>query len=70
VKNLSTGATRQVNLTSAGAQPTLPYSGDGAISSDGRYVVFFSGSPGMVPGPSNFSPSGYITDIFRRGPLF
>jgi Tol biopolymer transport system component len=58
VRNLVTGTTERVNLTNTGAQETGTFAGDGtawnssrlAMSADGRYVEFASGSANMLGG--------------------
>lgn len=56
-----TGTTIRVSLTNAGAQIDGEASTSPDVSADGRYVVFQTLSPSVVPGDTNG-----VTDVFRR----
>ena len=66
VRDRKTGATKRVSVSSGGAQakPSSDPSGGsiaGGISAGGRYVVFKSDSPNLVPADTN-----RVTDVFLR----
>src|SRR5262249_37806450 len=50
-----------VNTTATGAQVTNGDCGSPSISGDGRYVAFYSGSTGLVPGDTNS-----VNDVFVK----
>lgn len=54
----------RVNLTSAGAQVTGGHSEGPALSHDGRYVAFFSKSPGLVSGDANNREDVFVHDRY------
>jgi Tol biopolymer transport system component len=61
VKDLQTGATSRVSVTSGGVQSD----GDSftpAISSDGRYVAFVSAATNLVPGDTNAHEDVFLHD--------
>ena len=60
VRDRTTGVTERVNVDSAGNE-ALGHSDFGDISADGRYVVFTSNAPNLVPNDTN----GW-EDIFLR----
>lgn len=61
-KDLSTGALYWVSRTAGGASSDGD-SSEPAISADGRYVAFTSGSPNLVPGAD---ANGSFPDVFRK----
>ena len=61
VHNITTGATTRASVGSGGVQGT-GYSAYAAISDDGRYVAFYSGSSTLVPGDTNFSNDIFVHD--------
>jgi Tol biopolymer transport system component len=63
VHDRQTGATERVSVDSSGAQGNGP-SFTSAVSSDGRYVVFDSGSTNLVGGDGNG-----VSDVFIRDRL-
>ncbi|MCX4683951.1 hypothetical protein OG401_06425 [Kitasatospora purpeofusca] len=60
VRDLATGRTERVSLTSSGAQAD-GRSYDGSISGNGRYVVFTS-TAALVPGDTNGAEDIYLRD--------
>ncbi|MEV6977454.1 hypothetical protein [Kitasatospora sp. NPDC093806] len=62
VRDLLTGRTERVSLTSTGAQADGA-SYDGSISANGRYVVFTS-TAALVPGDTNGTEDIYLRDRF------
>jgi hypothetical protein len=60
-----TGTTRLVSLTSDGAQPHGHTDG-GQVSDDGRYVVFDSTAPDVVPNDANTGPDFFGMDVYIR----
>lgn len=58
----ATGATSRVNVSSTGAQTPNNASFGGAISDDGRYVAFISGSSNLAPGSSG-GQQVYLRDL-------
>jgi Tol biopolymer transport system component len=60
VRDRQAGTTELVSVDSIGAQGNAG-SGPGAISADGRYVAFQSGS-GLVPADTNFHQDVYVRD--------
>ena len=60
VRDRQAGTTELVSIDSNGAQGSAG-SGAGAISADGRYVAFQSGSS-LVPGDTNFNQDVYVRD--------
>jgi hypothetical protein len=61
VRDRATGGIERVSVSASGAQLWRP-SGGGAISRDGRFVVFGSGDPGVVPGDANGWPDVFVRD--------
>jgi Tol biopolymer transport system component len=63
--------TRRLNVLPNGdASPWDGGSGGATISDDGRYVVFASGDPNLVPGAlPQWRPANAIFHVFIRGPL-
>ena len=64
--------TKRLNVLPDGGQsPWLGGTGQPQISDDGRYAVFSSGDPYLVPGvlPEWSNPDDAISHIFVRGPL-
>ena len=64
--------TRRLNVLRNGGQSPWPgASGAATISDDGRFVVFSSGDPNLVPGalPRWSHPEEAISHVFIRGPL-
>lgn len=66
VRDLQTGVTERVNVTNTGRQTDDPFGNSNldiglAISADGRYVMFASGSSDLVPGDFN-----NVRDMFVR----
>ncbi|MDN0197684.1 hypothetical protein [Streptomyces sp. S.PNR 29] len=63
VRDLRTGRTQRVNLTADGEQAAME-AGSAAISATGRYVVFHSKSPDLIPGqePGRYG-SFYLRDL-------
>ncbi|HEV7862823.1 MAG TPA: hypothetical protein VGR20_08990, partial [Acidimicrobiia bacterium] len=73
VKDLQTGAIDQVSVQSGGAQATgtngsTVVGGDSSISSDGRYVAFWSNASTLVPNDTNGSACKIApcADVFVR----
>jgi Tol biopolymer transport system component len=67
VRDRATGRTKRVSVTSGGAQAKAtrsPFGGSigGGISSDGRYVVFQSDAPNLVPGDTNRAQDVFVRD--------
>ncbi|WP_285689012.1 hypothetical protein [Actinoplanes sp. NBRC 103695] len=66
-KDRRTGTVTRINVSSAGEQAN-GWSGDPALSPDGRYVAFTSSAANLVPGDTNDTPGdpydGY--DVFVR----
>jgi Tol biopolymer transport system component len=61
VRDLASGVTERVNVSSAGAQ-TDNFSEGGAVSDDGRYVVFSSWAGGLVGGDTNADWDVFVRD--------
>jgi Tol biopolymer transport system component len=53
VRDLRTGITKRVNVSSSGAQTTKRPSGSPSISDNGRLVAFESGARNLVPNDTN-----------------
>ncbi|HEV7535086.1 MAG TPA: calcium-binding protein, partial [Acidimicrobiia bacterium] len=73
VKDLQTGAIDQASVQSGGAQATgtngsTSVGADSTISSDGRFVAFWSDASSLVPGDTNGSSCATppCTDVFVR----
>lgn len=62
VRELSTGTTTRVNVTSAGAQATGASSTAAAISADGRFVTFESDAANLVTGDTNGKTDVFVHD--------
>ncbi|TME25849.1 MAG: hypothetical protein E6I68_01080, partial [Chloroflexi bacterium] len=58
---MSTAKTERVSVSSKGAQGNLPSWAEG-ISANGRYVVFSSGSAGLVPRDTNRRQDAFLRD--------
>jgi Tol biopolymer transport system component len=58
---MSTAKTERVSVSSTGAQGNLPSWAEG-ISANGRYVVFSSGSAGLVPRDTNRRQDAFLRD--------
>ncbi|MEU0741509.1 hypothetical protein [Streptomyces sp. NPDC006134] len=67
LRDLRTGRTQRVSTDAAGGQSGLGGTA-GAISASGRYVVFVSASPDLIPGEVHDKPSVYWRDL-RTGEL-
>ncbi|MBD0423342.1 PD40 domain-containing protein [Streptomyces sp. TRM S81-3] len=67
VRDLRTGRIQRVSTDAAGGQSPLGGTA-GAISANGRYVVFVSTSPGLIPGEVHGPSSVYWRDL-RTGEL-
>jgi Tol biopolymer transport system component len=65
VRDLKTGRTRRVSVTSNGAQANHS-SGGASISSNGRYVVFASAASNLVPHDSNRREDVFLRDLTRH----
>ena len=68
VRDRVAGTTRRVSVSTLGVQSTAPagefdYNLTGAISSDGRFVVFSSLGAGMVPGDANGFEDVFVHDL-------
>ncbi|MFY1673385.1 TolB family protein [Plantactinospora sp. WMMB334] len=61
VRDLWRGVTSRVSVSSLGAEGNHA-SGGGALSADGRYVVFESDASNLVPGDTNESPDVFVRD--------
>jgi Tol biopolymer transport system component len=59
--SMSTAKTERVSVSSKGAQGNLPSWAEG-ISANGRYVVFSSGSAGLVPRDTNRRQDAFLRD--------
>lgn len=57
------GKTRRVNLAQGGAQATGNNTGGPAISADGRFAVFFSYAPNLIPNDTNNAADVLITRL-------
>jgi Tol biopolymer transport system component len=57
--------TTRVNVSNTGKQAT-EYSADAKISRDGRYVVYRTSSPDLVPGDTNAADDVFLFDRFTR----
>jgi Tol biopolymer transport system component len=62
VRDLLTGTTRRVSVTSSGSQAN-DSSGYPSISPDGRYVAFASNASNLVPGDTNGFYDVFIRDL-------
>jgi Tol biopolymer transport system component len=65
VHDLQTGATTQVDVSSAGVEAAhgVPRGLTGeAVSADGRFIVFSSSSTTLVPGDTNASEDVFLRD--------
>jgi len=62
VHDRSTGTTQRVNVSSAGEQG-MGLSESAAISADGRFVAFESGSNNLVAGDTNQSSDAFVRDL-------
>ncbi len=62
VHDIQTRQTTRVSVTSGGAQ-VMGSSYSPVISTDGRYVVFLSSSPQLVPGDTNFANDVFVHDL-------
>ncbi|CAL9575131.1 Tol-Pal system protein TolB [Streptomyces sp. enrichment culture] len=67
LRDLRTGRTQRVSTDAAGGQSGRGGTA-GAISASGRYVVFVSASPDLIPGEVHDKPSVYRRDL-RTGEL-
>ncbi|MGW0812145.1 TolB family protein [Streptomyces viridiviolaceus] len=67
VRDLRTGRTQRVSTDAAGGQAGLGATA-GAISASGRYAVFVSAQPDLIPGEVHDKPSVYWRDL-RTGEL-
>ena len=56
-----TGATTRISVDSSGAEPN-GYSGNPAISADGRFVAFSSYASNLVPGDTNGAQDAFVHD--------
>jgi Tol biopolymer transport system component len=62
LRDLRTGRTQRVSTDAAGGQSALGGTA-GAISASGRYVVFLSRSPDLIPGETHDTQSVYRRDL-------
>ena len=62
VRDLVTGATERVSVTNAGAEQNRGAL-EPAISADGRFVVFKSGSTNLVPDDTNGVEDSFVRDL-------
>jgi Tol biopolymer transport system component len=62
VHDMVLGITTRVSVSSSGVQGNKD-SGDGALSSDGRYVAFSSASVNLVPGDGNNQEDVFVHDM-------
>jgi Tol biopolymer transport system component len=62
VHDLQTGATTRVSVASSNAQ-AVGFSGDGAISADGRYVAFASYARNLVRRDTNGAEDVFLRDL-------
>ena len=65
VRDRQTGETTRVSVSSAGAQGNY-YSGEPAISPDGRFVAFVSDATNLVPGDTNGVADVFVHDRNTR----
>src|SRR4051812_35146460 len=66
VRDLVKGVTRRVSVSSNEGQTTREgWSGDGALSADGRYVVFSSAASNLVPGDTNHRRDVFVRDLMK-----
>ncbi|GAA1218160.1 hypothetical protein GCM10009665_05090 [Kitasatospora nipponensis] len=65
VCDLRTGHVERADLSDAGAQPD-GFSSPGAISANGRYVVFTSSAGNLVPGTTQGVDNIYLRDLRTR----
>jgi Tol biopolymer transport system component len=65
VHDMTTGRTTRVSVTTAGAQAGdySTVSGAPVLSSDGRYVAFFSAAPNLVRGDTNHANDVFVHDL-------
>jgi Tol biopolymer transport system component len=63
VRDLWTGTTTRVSVTSTGAQAD-GLSSDPDLSADGRYVAFTSFAPDLVPGDTNTHGDLFVRDLW------
>src|SRR6266508_1529397 len=61
VRDRSAGTTERVTVTSASAQ-VFGFHTSPAISASGRFVAFYSESPGLVPGDTNGAGDIFVRD--------
>ena len=61
VRDLTTGGTERISVSSSGAQGN-GNSSDQWISADGRYISFFSQASNLVPGDTNGAPDVFVHD--------
>jgi Tol biopolymer transport system component len=62
VRDRQTGITQRVSVGLGGAQGNS-YSGDPALSADGRFVAFESGATNLVPGDTNGVQDVFVRDL-------
>jgi len=63
VRDRIAGTTVRVDLTSTGAQQTSDYIKSSKISANGRFVVFSTADPNMVPGDTNGVRDTFVRDL-------
>jgi Tol biopolymer transport system component len=62
VKDLETGTTERVSVSTAGAEGNGPAGGRPAISADGRYVAFVSAASNLVQNDQNNESDVFVRD--------
>ncbi len=62
LRDFQTGSTTLVSVSSSGVQGNMP-SDSARVSSDGRYVAFFSTSWTLVPGDANATGDVFVRDL-------
>jgi hypothetical protein len=65
VRDLETGTTQRVSVSSTGAQGK-GYSHTGSISSNGRYVAFWSSASNLVPNDTNKVQDVFVRDLSTK----
>jgi hypothetical protein len=68
VRNLPSGSTKRVSVSTAGAQATGS-SQSSAISSDGRFIVYYSSAANLVAGDTNAANDVFLRDNLNNATL-
>jgi hypothetical protein len=66
LRDLQTGVTKLVSVSSAGNTPGNGNSSDASVSDDGRYVAFTSGASNLVAGDNNAHFDVFVRDMFTN----